>query len=106
MTSATDGWAVGVMQPFTNDSALLALHYTGGVWQRVSMPAAPSGVIGARVRMTTTGDGWMLLDLGKRHVTPYQAQYSYALLHYQNGVWASVPLTFDPSGAFILWGIA
>lgn len=106
MASATDGWAVGVTNPAANDSALLALHYTGGAWQRVSVPAAPTGVVGAKVRMTTAGDGWMLLDLGGRHVTPYQKQYSYTLLHYQGGVWTPTPLSFDPSGDLILWGIA
>ncbi|MGH2501279.1 MAG: zf-HC2 domain-containing protein, partial [Ktedonobacterales bacterium] len=106
MASATDGWAVGVTNPGANDSALLALQHTGGAWQRVSVPAAPSGVVGAKVRMTTAGDGWMLLDLGGRHVTPYQKQYSYVLLHYQGGVWSPTPLSFDPSGELILWGIA
>lgn len=106
MASATDGWAVGVTHPFTNDSALLVLHYTGGAWQRVSVQAAPSGVVGAKVRMTTAGDGWMLLDLGGRHVTPYQKQYSYVLLHYQGGVWTPTPLSFDQSGTSILWDIA
>jgi anti-sigma factor RsiW len=106
MVSATDGWAVGLTNPAANDSALLALHYMGGAWQRVSVPAAPTGVVGAKVRMTSAGDGWMLLDLGGRHVTPYQKQYSYTLLHYQSGIWTPTPLSFDPSGELILWGIA
>lgn len=108
MISATDGWAVGETHAGVDgaDNALLALHYSGGVWQQVSVPAAPSGVVGAKVRMTSAGDGWMLLDMGGRHVTPYQKQYSYTLLHLQNGVWTPVPLSFDQSGTSILWDIA
>jgi hypothetical protein len=108
MSSATDGWAVGNTFADANgvNDTLLALHYSGGVWQWVSVPAAPTGVVGAKVRMTSAGDGWMLLDLGGRHVTPYQKQYSYMLLHLQNGVWTPVPLTFDQSGTSILWDIA
>ena len=108
MTSATDGWAVGTTHAGVDgaDNTLLALHYSGGAWQRVSVPAAPSGVVGAKVRMTAAGDGWMLLDRGGRHVTPYQKQYSYTLLHYQGGVWTPVPMTFDQSGTSILWNIA
>ncbi len=117
MTSATDGWAVGASVVDDNPSPapgtphlwvgkqLVALHYTGGQWQRINMPAM-SLVIGAKVRMTSSGDGWMLIDNGKSHITPYTSKYAYTLLHYQNGAWTPVPLTFDASGSDLFWDIA
>ena len=84
---------------------LFALHYADGQWDRVSIAALSTG-IGAKVRMTSSGDGWMLIDGGKSHTTPYTSKYAYTLLHYQSGAWTPVPLTFDASGSYIFWDIA
>ncbi len=105
MVSATDGWAVGT----TSNAKPLALHYTDGQWLQVSLPATANttGIVtGITVHMTSSGDGWMLIDGGKSHINPYTAKYAYTLLHFQNGSWISVPLTFDASGALIFTDIA
>ncbi|MGO8950984.1 MAG: zf-HC2 domain-containing protein [Ktedonobacterales bacterium] len=105
MVSATDGWAVGT----TANAKPLVLHYTDGQWQQVSLPeiANTTGIVtGMMVRMTSSGDGWMLINGGKSHINPYTAKYAYTLLHFQNGSWTLVPLTFDTSGALIFTDIA
>ncbi|HET9111389.1 MAG TPA: zf-HC2 domain-containing protein [Ktedonobacterales bacterium] len=118
MVSATDGWAVGAtVQDFTSAQAngatthlwasdtLIALHYVDGQWRRVSLPEAPKAVE-ASVKVTPSGDGWILIDGGKSHTGPYTTKNAYTLLHYQGGVWTPTPLTFDTSGALILSRIA
>lgn len=118
MSSATDGWAVGAtvidesgaQAPSTTphswgSAQLLALHYVDGQWQRASLPSGTSG-FSAKVRMTASGDGWMLIDSGKSHTDPYTVKNAYTLLHYQSGAWTPVPLTFDTSGALELWDVA
>lgn len=118
MTSAADGWALGatvtdfsvsqgngVTQHEWIGATMFALHDVNGVWQRVSLPTAAQSVSG-KVRMTTSGDGWMLIDSGKSHTNPYSATYAYTLLHYQDGAWTPTPLTFDTSGSLILWNLA
>ena len=118
MGSATDGWAVGATvqdagDPQASGSAthdwlagtLFALHYTNGEWQRVALPGVTGGASG-KVRMISASEGWMLLDIGKRHTDPYTVKYTYALLHYQHGSWSQTPLTFDTSGTLLLWDIA
>ncbi|HEX8981567.1 MAG TPA: zf-HC2 domain-containing protein [Ktedonobacterales bacterium] len=118
MRSASDGWAVGVMLKDFNPTPtsdnpqhqwggvhVIVLHYDGSQWRSVSVSGVGAAIY-AKVRMTSSGDGWMLVDGGGLHVTPYTKAYAYTLFHYQNGEWSQVPLTFDPSHSLILWDIA
>lgn len=118
MISAGNGWAVGatvtdfsILQSngvtthqWVPDK-LIVLRYAAGQWQRTNVPGVTSG-LGAKVRMTAAGDGWMLVDGGKTHTDPYTAKYAYTLLHYQGGAWTPVPLRFDASGTLELWDVA
>jgi hypothetical protein len=117
MTSPTDGWAVGLaLKDFTNTTSgvtshqwngdqLITLHYQNGQWQRVTI-AGDMAAIHAKVRMTPAGDGWMLIDGGKYHINPYYPNSAVTLLHYENGQWIPIPLTFDASKTVMLWDIA
>jgi hypothetical protein len=105
MSSAADGWAVGA----TDAGKLLVLHYTGGAWQTVQLPGIGyDGIdtLGTRVRMNSSGEGWMLIDAGKTHTGPQTTGSVYTLLHFQGGAWTPVPLTFDSGGKFIFTDIA
>jgi hypothetical protein len=84
----------------------MALRYTGGKWQRVtiSMPAGFTGVFTA-VRMLNADEGWKVVYPGKES----HSQSGVSLLHYYNGGWTPVaaPLgdvtTIAPVGANDLW---
>lgn len=107
MVSSTEGWAVGsTLKLFDNISQangaithqwmydkLIVLHYTNGQWQQVSVPGNTSGQPQA-LHMTSSNDGWLLVDNGKSHTDPYTAYYAYTLLHYQSGAWSVVPMPF------------
>ncbi|HEX8033294.1 MAG TPA: zf-HC2 domain-containing protein [Ktedonobacterales bacterium] len=108
MVSADEGWAVGEMMaldttPMSNGqprnswevSGPLVLHYTHGSWQQVNVPAEKASA--EKVKMVSADEGWMLLYGGKHPVSsdPNQSVgYQYSLLHYQNGTWDNVPMTF------------
>jgi hypothetical protein len=105
MSSATDGWAVGVTAAYQ----LLILHYAGSNWQTVQLPGVRyDGVdaFGTQVRMTSSGEGWMLLDDGMTRNASDTTENAYTLLHFQGGAWAPVPVTFAPSGGPLLTDIA
>jgi hypothetical protein len=77
-------------------SGPLVLHYTHGSWQQVNV-AADTKASAEKVKMVSADEGWMLLYGGKHPVSsdPNQSVgYQYSLLHYQNGTWDNVPLTF------------
>jgi|GEM_PF-1890238 hypothetical protein len=106
MVSANEGWAVGstdMPDPITDNGQkrndwltdrLIVLHYSNGQWQQASVPG-DAQMIEAQVQMTATGEGWMLVDHGKTHPTPYTIAEGYTLLHYQNGVWTPQSMSFD-----------
>jgi Putative zinc-finger len=110
MTTADDGWAIGATmkrdtlpgangQPRNDwlEDQLLVLHYTGGSWQQVKV-TTDTQVIATKVKMVSPDEGWMLLDHGKRMTiinnTTAVPSYAYSLLHYQNGTWTNMPLSF------------
>lgn len=109
MVSADEGWAVGSMvtldtTPLSNGqprnswevSGPLVLHYTHGSWQQVHV-AADTNESAEKVKMVSADEGWMLLYGGKHPVSSDVNQpvgYQQSLLHYQNGTWTDVPMTF------------
>lgn len=110
MSTANDGWAIGATMkrdtlPGVNgqlrndwlEDQLLVLHYTGGSWQTVKV-TSDTQVIAAKVKMVSADEGWMLLDHGKRmtiiNSTTAVPSFEYSLLHYQNGAWTNVSLSF------------
>ncbi len=117
MASPDDGWAVGSMEtlnttPLVNGmpanvweaSQPLALHYTHGSWQQVQVAPGVQATA-QRVKMVSAQEGWMLLWGGKGIMAidgVNHVKYKEALLHYQNGTWTNVPLTFaTPTMALI-----
>ena len=88
MDSATDGWAVGG----SGDGKQLALHYTGGTWQRVALPGEDDaqGVYDS-VHMRSAGEGWIVFTHNKNS----QGIAIDSLLHLANGHWSAVdsPIT-------------
>lgn len=87
MDSATDGWAVGG----TLGGKPLALHFTGGKWQQVTLPAE-SAVSDSyqSVHMLSANEGWIVLTHSKNQ----QGMLSESLLHFANGSWSSVSAPF------------
>ncbi|HZC79257.1 MAG TPA: hypothetical protein VE258_16000, partial [Ktedonobacterales bacterium] len=100
MTSPSDGWAIGTLdKPFDNgvsttwegDRTIL-LHYQGNAW--VMAPSPNVSAFGGVLRMVSPAEGWMLLDGGKTHTTPYTAAYAYTLLHYTGSAWQEQSMPF------------
>jgi hypothetical protein len=104
MVSTTEGWAVGG-DP-TSSGQPIALHYTSGRWQIVTIPM-PAGFTGVftTVRMLNADEGWILAIPGKMS----RSQFRDSLLHYHNGTWTPVAPPFDytsdiaPVGPDDLW---
>ncbi|HEX6799140.1 MAG TPA: hypothetical protein VF116_15630, partial [Ktedonobacterales bacterium] len=100
MTSPADGWAVGVtlrpedISPMWIGEHILLLHYHDGTWQPVALPGNPDA-LGAKIRMVSPNDGWLLVDGGKSHPTPYAPAYSYSLYHYDGTTWSARPMLFE-----------
>ncbi|MGZ3599889.1 MAG: anti-sigma factor family protein [Ktedonobacterales bacterium] len=108
MVSPDEGWAVGDMvtldtTPMSDGqprnswevSRPLVLHYTHGSWQQVDVPAEKANA--EKVKMVSADEGWMLLYGGKQLITANGGNavgYGNSLLHYQNGTWTNVPMTF------------
>jgi len=97
MDTASDGWALGVQQQ--DGGGVLALHYMGGAWMRVSLPGQiPNGkVITVKVEMVSPTDGWMLIQYtNPRSPSDHASRGIISILHYQNGTWTLVPLPSMP----------
>lgn len=103
MISASDGWAFGTnfIQEGGIPSAPLvswapnkpfALHYTGGQWVTTNDPIAVGAAFDPA--FAALDKGWVLMDKGKSHPTPYTVAFSYALMHEVNGVWQQVAMPF------------
>ena len=94
MDSLTDGWAVSP-SPVTGSAHPLALHYTGGVWRPVDVPA-----LDAVLRPTATISGANIMRISVRMFGP-QAGWMFAwtnrdaasegepslVLRYEGGAW-------------------
>lgn len=97
MANASDGWLFGTLFPPSLDiqpvtETPIVLHYSGGAWQRVTMPA-PLGyqIVLGEISLSPDGDGWATADLdhltgltGKRGVD----SSTFALLRCHAGVWS------------------
>lgn len=117
MLSPDDGWAVGTYAAgdtaFGNPRVFpLVLHYTGGAWHQVQVPAhlpgydvpatAPSGSAAAegegwitriKISMVSADDGWLWLDVNaSRDPANHAARSDMRILHYHAGTWSLVPL--------------
>ena len=97
MTSPDDGWALGTTaqpagpQAWQPDQPIL-LHYTHGAWQRAQLTNGHQ-LRGQLLRMISPDEGWISLT--------YTNTQGSILFHYQNGVWARVPLPPQLQGADI-----
>jgi hypothetical protein len=120
MDTATDGWAVGYTQTPAgnggeNIGRQVALHYAGGVWREVSIPAfVGSHYVGLNpiVHMLSPQSGWMAVSLLS------STNSSLIILRYQQGAWikmASPPMqasdylslaAISPDECFLQGGIA
>lgn len=102
MTSSTEGWAVGFMQPPVlqgtpppqkeNDEGVI-LHYLNGQWSVYRL--IPSAML-KDVWMTSPDDGWIAGSNEAGDGSP-------TLLHYTHGAWTQVP---DPLNAAESRGVA
>jgi photosystem II stability/assembly factor-like uncharacterized protein len=74
MLSADDGWAVGYKIPEedVNKSQGMIMHYSGGEWQEVDIPAVDGHLL--TLHMVSPDEGWA-------------AGYDGVVLHYQSGMW-------------------
>ncbi|MBA3825994.1 MAG: zf-HC2 domain-containing protein [Ktedonobacterales bacterium] len=96
MTSATDGWAVGLSYK-VNDKTFLPtgqgiLHYHAGKWNAVTVPefTAPYGAVTPQVQMVSSTEGWLIGGtIAGQHVQSL-------LFHYQNGSWSKVTTGLAP----------
>lgn len=108
MTSATDGWAIGLKQDSgsgTNPGQLL--HYDGKNWAEVSIPGlAQLGLVQfANIAMISATDGWLAGTIyqssaAARHVYYAGAPSRSVLFHYDGKQWSKVstPLDTIPQG--------
>ncbi len=79
MTSATDGWAVGLLDAASDSPPALLFHYTQGRWVQVDNNLPSAGW----VSVVSATDGWMTVgDLQ-------------TLAHYNGSQW--VPVAFSPA---------
>jgi len=107
MGAPDDGWAVGASTDLHTDAVTsLVVHYTGGRWQKVSLPDIPQAQGSAdRVAMRSRDEGWMLISHGKGGYGLQQV----SLLHYVHGAWSAVDCPFEspsvlaPVGPNDLW---
>lgn len=93
MVSEDDGWAVGSTDGSPVDGAgavAILLHYTGGHWQRVDLPAlADKAPVKIHMRSATFG------YITGRQDTAHQGTSAWSLLLiYQNGAWTPFPNSF------------
>lgn len=103
MISASDGWAFGTQLTPTGgtpDAPLVswgpgnpfALHYTGGQWVATTDPVAVGAAFDPA--LAALDKGWVLIDNGKSHPTPYTVAFSYTLMHDVGGAWQQVAMPF------------
>lgn len=87
MVSATEGWAVGG----STTGKQLALHYTGGAWQSVTLPGENTFVgVYTLVRMRSADEGWIVVTHSKNQ----QGMLTQNLLHLAHGSWSAVSAPF------------
>jgi len=88
MDSVTDGWAVGG----SSAGQQLALHYTNGTWQKVTLPGENTFAGGnLAAHMRSADEGWIVI----RHQKDYQGMLKDGLLHLANGQWSAVTAPFS-----------
>ena len=121
MTSADDGWAVGETVGYTSTADAnpppavpsyevlpgqsFVLHYTRGQWQQTKTPGSDIPAVSTEARMTSSQDGWMLVDGGNSHLDPQIIAEQETVLHYTDGAWTVVPTPFKTPG-MTFWDLA
>jgi hypothetical protein len=107
MLSASEGWAVG--GTMTGPEHGVALHYSNGAWRQVTLPdQATSEGTYTVVRMLSASEGWIIFQ----YVKSATGGFSYYALHYRNGMWTRVNLSYAqigdiaPVGPDELWLVA
>jgi hypothetical protein len=107
MLSATEGWAVGGTMSGLEHG--VALHYSNGAWQQVTLPGqSTSEGTYTVVKMLSASEGWIIFQ----YVKSTTGGFSYYALHYHNGVWTRVNLNYvligdiAPVGPDELWLVA
>jgi hypothetical protein len=89
MDSSSDGWAVGGASDGTIQK--LALHYTNGRWQQVTLPdAADTTTVYQAVRMLSPTEGWITVT----HSKDAQGNLRNTLLHLHGGTWTALKAPF------------
>lgn len=97
MLNASEGWLIGTL--FPSSSAIqpvtetpIVLHYTGGAWQRATMPAPPGyEIVLSDISMSPNGDGWASASLNHLSATTGKNgvdSSTFVLLRYHAGVWS------------------
>lgn len=120
MSTDGDGWAVGgtvryLTHPATGEPnsittyeadtlQVFVLRFTHGQWRQTPTPVSNMSGVSAKVQMTSTTDGWMLVDGGKSHTDPYTIAKAETVLHYAGGVWTVVPTPFKTPGE-VFWDL-
>jgi hypothetical protein len=90
---AGDVWVVGSYAPRRHQTASFSLHYTGGTWQVVPMPAgstSPWGVVAI-----AANDAWAVGEVdGLGSVAPLTS-------HWDGTAWSTVPAPTVPAGSYL-----
>ena len=82
MSSATDGWAVGITGP---SSYGVLMHYNGSTWSRTTVPTGTYGL--SAVKMISPTEGWAV------GANACSADCDALFLHYKNGAWQKVAVS-------------
>lgn len=103
MDGPDDGWAASTSAVTGTGDRALVVHYTGGQWKQVDIPALDKvlkgppqllgGSIGAiSVRMFGQNAGWMFAWTNiPRDLSNPASRMQVVILRYQHGVWTPVP---------------
>lgn len=93
MVSASEGWAVG--GTITAPEHGVALHYSDGAWQQVTLPGEDSAEgTYTLVRMLSASEGWVIFQSTKSAA----GAFSFYALHYRDGAWTRVDLSYVQIG--------
>jgi hypothetical protein len=104
MGSPTDGWAASTSAITGQGARALVLHYTGGQWRQVDIPAldqalkGPPGMSGITIdsislQMFGPDAGWLyaMTDVPRDPNNP-ASRFAVVILRYERGAWTPVPL--------------
>lgn len=120
MDSPTDGWAASTMGLTGTESNPLVLHYTGGSWHPVDIPAldaalkGPPGTSGIVINWITLqmfgpDAGWLFASTNApRDSNNPNSRSAVVILHYENGAWTPIaaPSVADSTEMFSLSAVS